>query len=209
MSGSMVEQLEAAIPHLAGRDLAFAQDLLRDAKSFRGLTARQAPWVEVLARRAAAGGRDAPVAQVAGKGIDGVRALFARAKAAGLKRPGISVSCEGVEMRLTRAPDSGRNPGAIYVKVGGEYAGKVLESGGFIPGAGCPAGVAPALEAFGSDPAAVAASWGRTTGRCSFCSLPLADERSTAVGFGKKCADNYGLAWGKGVAPVLRLELAA
>lgn len=44
------------------------------------------------------------------------------------------------------------------------------------------------------------------TGHCCFCSLPLTDERSTAVGYGKVCADHFGLSWG--ARPVAFAEAA-
>jgi hypothetical protein len=56
------------------------------------------------------------------------------------------------------------------------------------------------LTALSLDPAATAAKYGHLTGQCSFCSKPLKDERSTAVGYGKTCAGNYGLPWGAKVA---------
>src|SRR5262245_14469160 len=33
-------------------------------------------------------------------------------------------------------------------------------------------------------------------GNCMFCDLPLSDERSTAAGYGRTCARNWGLPWG-------------
>lgn len=52
------------------------------------------------------------------------------------------------------------------------------------------------LSSLAQDPAATAARYGKLTGHCCFCSLPLTDERSTHVGYGKVCASNYGLPWG-------------
>lgn len=41
-----------------------------------------------------------------------------------------------------------------------------------------------------------AAAWGHATDHCVFCSRALEDLRSTTVGYGPVCADNYGLPWG-------------
>jgi hypothetical protein len=41
-----------------------------------------------------------------------------------------------------------------------------------------------------------AAAFGQVYGVCVFCIRPLTDERSKAVGYGRKCADNHGLPWG-------------
>jgi hypothetical protein len=47
-----------------------------------------------------------------------------------------------------------------------------------------------------ADPAKAASEYGRLTVHCCFCSLPFTDARSTAVGYGRICAGNYGLPWG-------------
>lgn len=46
-----------------------------------------------------------------------------------------------------------------------------------------------------------AARWGKLYGRCVFCSLPLTDERSIAVGYGPVCAEHHGLPWGDSETP--------
>lgn len=56
------------------------------------------------------------------------------------------------------------------------------------------------LSALATDPAATAAKYGTLTGQCCFCHKGLEDERSMAVGYGKKCASNYDLPWGSKVA---------
>lgn len=48
-----------------------------------------------------------------------------------------------------------------------------------------------------TDPVAFAAKYGLGTGVCCFCSKPLCDDRTLAVGYGKKCAQNWSLPWGK------------
>lgn len=58
------------------------------------------------------------------------------------------------------------------------------------------AAVIARLQAFAADPSKVGGEDGRLHGRCCFCRIALTDERSTAVGYGKKCASNFGLAWG-------------
>jgi hypothetical protein len=108
-----------------------------------------------------------------------------------LKSPKTCFAAPGVgELGLSLAPLTGKNPGAVYVKLNGEYAGKVTADGTVV-------GIAPALvdalRAITADPAAAGAAFGRLTGRCSFCSTKLDDEGSIEVGYGPKCAKNYGL----------------
>jgi hypothetical protein len=52
------------------------------------------------------------------------------------------------------------------------------------------------LRIIASDIAAAAAAYGHLTGKCTFCGLPLEDERSVSRGYGPKCATNHGLPWG-------------
>lgn len=52
------------------------------------------------------------------------------------------------------------------------------------------------IDAFGLDPAGVAAVEGREKGACCFCQQTLTDGRSLDVGYGPVCAANYGLPWG-------------
>lgn len=53
------------------------------------------------------------------------------------------------------------------------------------------------LSEIATDPVAFASKYGLGTGICCFCSKPLCDERTLAVGYGKKCAKNWNLPWGK------------
>ncbi len=40
-----------------------------------------------------------------------------------------------------------------------------------------------------------AARFGRKTGRCGYCHLPLTHDRSLATGYGEKCARDRGIPW--------------
>jgi hypothetical protein len=153
----------------------------------------------VLVQRA----QQAPAAQIA-DGAEGIRALFAKAKASGLKAPKIAVVCEGLDLRIAPAPEFRRdgsraaNPGCIYIRSGeGEYLGKIDKAGGFIANGPQGEAAADAVEAFGRAPLAVGAASGHLTGRCFLCCRKLTDARSTADGYGAKCAENYGLEWGQ------------
>lgn len=56
--------------------------------------------------------------------------------------------------------------------------------------------ISATLQHLNDDPAAAAAAYGHATGNCCFCTRPLSDERSTAVGYGPICAQHYNLPWG-------------
>jgi len=49
-----------------------------------------------------------------------------------------------------------------------------------------------------SDPVGFMATCSKDMNRCCYCNLPLEDERSKEVGYGKVCAERWGLPWGKG-----------
>jgi hypothetical protein len=78
------------------------------------------------------------------------------------------------------------------------YFGRVTEAGAFVAGRDChdADALGERLDRFAADPAGEARTYGRLHGRCCFCNRALQDERSTAVGYGPDCADNYGLDWG-------------
>lgn len=149
----------------------------------------------------------APAAPKANVGeLGGVLALFAKASQR-LKYPAIvlGVPALGPEfsVRLTVAGSRAKVPGSLTLTSGErdgdgrEWYGRILLDGTFQPSAAAPAAaLAQRLAAFAADPAKVGGDDGRLHGRCCFCRLPLSDERSTAVGYGKKCASNFGLAWG-------------
>jgi len=120
-------------------------------------------------------------------------ALVAFLKAArerGLKFPKTRFAAPGNgELLLSLAGDTSKNPGAVYVKLNGEYVGKVTAQGAAY---GLDA-LLPTLRAIEADPAAAGASYGALTGRCSFCDKALTDEGSVEVGYGPVCARRYGL----------------
>jgi hypothetical protein len=107
-----------------------------------------------------------------------------------LKFPKVAFAAPGNgEVVISLAGDTGRNPGALYVKLNGEYAGKVTADG---VAYGLDA-LLPTLRAIEADPAGAGAAYGALRGHCSFCQTKLDDEGSLAVGYGPTCAKNYGL----------------
>jgi hypothetical protein len=131
-----------------------------------------------------------------GAGFDALLGLFAKAAASGLRRPGLRVQVQGIELGIAPAPATGRNAGSIYVRADGEYAGKVT-AGEWLAAHGVPPAVTEAVVAFAADPVRMAAESGRATGACAFCRLALSDPRSVEVGYGEQCATRWSLPWGE------------
>lgn len=120
---------------------------------------------------------------------DKLTAAFDTAKANGLKRP--ILRFDGFQASL--APATGRNPGAVYIKVAGEYAGKISKGGEFSPSRDCPNGLRAKIEAAMADPLAAAVAYGCRIGSCSCCGRTLTDPESIRRGIGPICAENFGL----------------
>jgi hypothetical protein len=194
-----IKDLQTAMSRLNEKDQDFAKSLMRNAERMGGCSSKMAYWVDQLVGRAAKGAQERATAAVGD--MKGVLALFAAAQRSKLKRPAIVISLANTAIRLTIATDRAQVPGSVNVvnALTGEWYGRVLVAGTFEASRKyeTPAGLVDALVAFAANPAEVAAANGRLTGRCCFCDLPLKDERSTAVGYGRTCAKNWGVAWGK------------
>lgn len=122
-----------------------------------------------------------------------------------LKRPAITLNMAGLDIKLSVASERASRPGTINVAEPSErmgerdrWFGRILKNGHFevSPRENIPQGLIAGLTRFAADPPGVAAEYGRLTGKCCFCNRALEDERSTRVGYGPTCADNYGMPWG-------------
>lgn len=136
--------------------------------------------------------------------FENVISLFKTA-GSNLKYPKIKLVLEnGEPIVLSVAGAKSNCPGTINVTDGGPYGdniwyGRVAPNGSWqnnkaING-NTMSSLTALLTALASAPAETAAKYGKITGQCCFCSRPLTDARSTAVGYGKTCADHFGLDW--------------
>lgn len=187
----IVATLEANLANLSEKDRAFATSLIASVKARGTASDNQKHWLNELAKRAT-------------KSEDKVGDISAIVKLINdtkLQRAAILLEMpNGTGMKVSKAGDASRNPGCLYVKsTEGSYLGKISPEGLFQGSAAARnnlTGILTSLQAFAADPAGVAAAYGKKTGVCCFCCRPLADERSTQVGYGKICAEHYGLPWG-------------
>lgn len=111
---------------------------------------------------------------------------------------------EGVYFKEAGYPEAGVDEGTYYKVVKGTntgnwYAKEWVPDVPGDPGTWKYAGRKPmhfltALDRVTGDEAA---RFGKTTGRCVFCSRMLTDERSIEVGYGPICAEREGLPWGE------------
>ena len=119
--------------------------------------------------------------------LTGIRRMFELA-ASQLKKP--VYRAEGLILSL--APNHGKNPGAIYVKAGHDYQGKVIETS-FHASYGAASTTLPSLLKIAADPLEAAVAYGRETGTCACCGRQLTDPKSVERGIGPVCAKTWGL----------------
>lgn len=120
--------------------------------------------------------------------VSRIKAALDAAAASGLRRPGMKIN--GIHFK--RAPDSGRNPGAIYVTEGNLYLGLIRDNT-FTPGRDFGRGenVIARLTEIAADPGRAAAASGLQTGACACCGRTLTDPFSVEIGIGPKCAQRF------------------
>lgn len=146
------------------------------------------------ARRQAAKVAAAP--SVAGAGFDRLLQAFHSAEGTGLKRP--KLQCR--QIAFSYANRTSRNPGFVYVKIGGNYKGKITPEGKFIAAMSSVRDetIAPTyaetaeIIRIGRDPLAAAIEHGKLTGKCAICSRALDNPESVARGIGPICAKKFG-----------------
>lgn len=118
-----------------------------------------------------------------------IRALFDVPKANGLKRVGLWYG----PLKISEAKETSSNAGALYVKTGDTYLGKIVGST-FHPAWGVKqADVLPQLLKIAANPAEELRIMGKETGICCCCGRELTDPESIAAGIGPICATNWGL----------------
>ncbi|MET4190609.1 MULTISPECIES: DUF6011 domain-containing protein [unclassified Bradyrhizobium] len=210
-----VDQLDTLVKSGAlAQSSDFGSKLVADARKYRQLSEKQLVWVQRLIDRSQAPARE----QVAIGDLSGINALFERAQQH-LKKPRIVLNAgadaDGVPylIALSVAQSHHRMPGTINVAEHDDtkewneqlWYGRILKDGQFELSPKVSTDndarenanyIVGQLKLFADDPVGVATAHGVLTGRCCFCHGRLKDERSTAVGYGSTCADNWGLAWG-------------
>lgn len=99
-------------------------------------------------------------------------------------------------LRITLAPSSGANPGALYVKRNdtGEYLGKITNMGFFHPMSDC--SLLVQLQDFSGtlpeDIKDLLSAEGKRTGTCCICGRTLTDPISVEQGIGPICSSRFG-----------------
>ena len=118
--------------------------------------------------------------------VPAIEASFTKAKAAGIKFPKLRLDT----FVFSPASETSNNAGAVYVKEGDTYLGKVL-GGRFLKVRDCTEEQAGRIITAATNPEAAAIAYGKQFGKCSVCARELSDPESVARGIGPICADKY------------------
>lgn len=134
--------------------------------------------------------------QVDTAGIDRLKLAFDKARAyAAAKATGLSIRNPKITiggMTISPAKAESKNPGALYVKAGGQYLGKIAD-GRFLSVQGCSPAQREQVLKFVADPAEAAKVYGQETGVCCVCNATLKSKWRLA-GIGPVCAEKMGWA---------------
>jgi hypothetical protein len=113
----------------------------------------------------------------------------------------VTIQVGDLTVQVKRAGQRSRFPGSFWVTNAGPYGnsvvyGRIGTNGDYFT-ARINEEVKAVLAGMNEDPVGYISSYGARTGRCAFCSLPLTDEVSMGMGYGKRCSENYRLPYGK------------
>lgn len=125
---------------------------------------------------------------ISGEGFDKMLAAFHKARAAGLKKPKLKCG----DLLFSFAPETGKNPGHVYIKSGSVYIGKVTPQGRFFPSQDATQDEITTVTIVGRDPVAAAIAHGHKSGNCAICSKRLDRPESVERGIGPICAKKFG-----------------
>lgn len=188
----LLAQFEAQNPHFKAwwtdSTFGFAVSLREAVRKFGNLTENQRGAAErciekfeALKAEANIRVEQAPVVSIAA-----LEACFEIAGNAG-KKPRLRLA----EFTFSRAPESGKNAGALYVKQGSTYLGKI-HKGKLFRSMACDDATEDAIVAVASQPKESAIAYGRMSGCCAICNRRLDNPESIERGIGPVCAGNFG-----------------
>jgi hypothetical protein len=131
-----------------------------------------------------------PKAVTANVDLSRIREMFEVAVSNGHQKP--VYRAEGLKISL--APATGRNAGALYVVMIDDdaYQGKV-EGVTFKAVREAAASTVDALHRIAANPMDAAVRYGQKTGKCSCCGRKLTNKVSIELGIGPICAETWGL----------------
>lgn len=122
-----------------------------------------------------------------GDSLEPMFTAMAKASMLGLKAPKLRTK----HITFSVAKESSKNAGAIYVKAGTTYIGKIVEPGVFHSVRDITEEQRVAVIEAAKDPLVAAVEYGRATGVCACCGRELTDDASVAAGIGPVCKQKF------------------
>jgi Family of unknown function (DUF6011) len=178
-----VERLMKLMPSVPANRLDFAKSLVSQYETKGFLSERQMEWVCKIADEAEGDGVVTPDLKV-----PKIRDAMDTALGNGMKKP--MLLSKGVKVY-----PSANQRGVLYVKLEGDYAGKILPDGSLRAANGYRVSdIATALSDLERDPEEAALRYSREFGICSCCGAKLTNAESIRLGIGPICRSNFG--WG-------------
>lgn len=196
MEDKRIEALRQA--KLSDRDASFATSLIDQFDKAGVLSDKQWYWVDRLAKSNGNGSAKS-------EKIGDCKAIFRLLTHARehLKWPKVTFHRDGHTVQLKLAGERSKYAGKVVLTDGrpfgsNEWYGAIESDGTWVqPRRGVPSEIESLVRSLAADPVKAASEYGRLTGQCCFCNLPLSDERSTEVGYGPICAGHFDMPWGE------------
>jgi len=138
--------------------------------------------------------------------INGVYSLMKRAMSAKSKSfPKLWLKLNDSDLKISRATNKSKHRGQLFLSNGewgneNIYFGRIDTNGDLYlvaNGKKVKDELINLLTRLVNDPEKVASEYGKLTGNCFACHRQLTDDRSIEVGYGKVCANKFGLKWGR------------
>jgi hypothetical protein len=183
----------AWIDAAAARGFDIARSFQQGLAKYGSLTDKQLAAAErlaaedarrAIARKAAAKALEATAKVVT---VAKIEEAFANARAKGVKIPKLRLDT----FRFSPAAATSENAGAIYVKEGDDYLGKIV-GGKFLRTFRCDEATEARVVVAASDPEAAAVAYGKRFGSCAVCNRELSNAESIERGIGPICAERFG-----------------
>ena len=115
-----------------------------------------------------------------------------------VEKPTAQIHLDGNTIVVSRNSNgySGKHTGVLNLNtVDGILQARINEDGSLLKSEAWQDWALPMLEEFAQSPGAIASIHGKVTGHCCFCGGALTDPTSLSTGYGKDCAEHYGLPW--------------
>lgn len=168
-----------------------AESLIQQYRARGNLSGKQWDFVSGLIKIATTPKEAKPTTEI--QNFSRILEIFDTARNNEYKAPKVRLGDKDYKIVLSEAGENSVNKGMIYVKVDGEYKGKISREGRWQVNGSHDAKLLKALTEFSMEPRETLKRFGFKTGTCAICGRKLTDKTSIANGIGPICQEGYGL----------------